>query len=54
MLISPDDIQTLFVMVILCAVTAVVLLAVIPARLLPHAAMFSVFIMFGAWLWGLV
>jgi hypothetical protein len=54
MLISPGDMQTLFALVVLSAVTAAGLLAVIPAKLLTHAALLSASIMCGAWLWGLV
>lgn len=53
-MISPDDIQTLFILVILCAVTAAGLISVIPAMLLTHAALLSACIMCGAWLAGLV
>ena len=54
MLISPGDIQTIFVLVVLCSVAAAGLLAIIPARLLPHAALLSACILCGAWLAGLV
>jgi hypothetical protein len=54
MLISPSDDLTLFAMVVLCSLTAVGLLAVIPDWLLRVAAMISVCIMFGEWLAGLV
>jgi hypothetical protein len=54
MLISPGDIRTLFALVVLSAVTAAGLISVIPAKLLPAAALLSACIMCGAWLWGLV